>query len=63
MPPALRTVFDAGMRELAADPYGHDSTPVKDDADRREATVSGVVVRYYVSNAILTVTVVRIIYI
>ncbi|MFJ5803722.1 hypothetical protein [Streptomyces decoyicus] len=30
---------------------------------RREVTVSGVVVRYYVSNAVLTVTVVRVIYV
>jgi hypothetical protein len=35
MPRALRTAFDAGMQRLAADPYGHDSTPVKDGADRR----------------------------
>ncbi|MGI5262490.1 hypothetical protein [Streptomyces angustmyceticus] len=63
MPRALRTTFDAAMQRLAADPYGHNSTPVKADADRREATVSGVVVRYYVSNAVLTVTVVRVVYV
>lgn len=63
MPRALRTAFDAGMQRLAADPYGHDSTPVKDVADRREATVSGVVIRYYVSDTVLTVTVVRVVYI
>ncbi|MER5974207.1 hypothetical protein ABT112_31630 [Streptomyces sp. NPDC002055] len=62
MPRALRTAFDTGMQRLAADPYGHASTPVKADADRREATVSGVVVRYYVSNTVLTVTVVRVVY-
>ncbi|MGA4953770.1 hypothetical protein [Streptomyces lydicamycinicus] len=63
MPRALRTAFDSGMQRLAADPYGHHSTPVKADADRREATISGVVVRYYVSNAVLTVTVVRVVYV
>ncbi|MGI5528307.1 hypothetical protein ACQEVX_13090 [Streptomyces syringium] len=63
MPQALRVSFDAGMRRLTSDPYGHGSTRVKDDADRREATVSGVVVRYYISAAVLTVTVVRIVYV
>jgi len=62
MPPAQRSAFDAGMLDLAAAPYGMGSAPVKDDPDRREATVSDVVVRYYVSNAVLTVTVVRVIY-
>ncbi|GFE25936.1 hypothetical protein Sliba_63890 [Streptomyces nigrescens] len=35
------------MQRLAAAPSldGHESTPVKAEADRREATVSGVVVR------------------
>ncbi|MFB7631959.1 hypothetical protein ACFC0M_13560 [Streptomyces sp. NPDC056149] len=59
MPRALRGAFDAGMARLAADPYGHGSTPVRADADRREAAASGVVVRYYVSATVATVTVVR----
>ncbi|MFJ2649706.1 hypothetical protein ACIO1C_23655 [Streptomyces sp. NPDC087420] len=63
MPRALQTVFDAGIRRLTADPYGHGSTPVKADADRREATVGGVVVRYYISAAVLVVTVVRVVYV
>ncbi|MFI1205651.1 hypothetical protein ACH4VR_40575 [Streptomyces sp. NPDC020883] len=63
MPRSLRISFDAGMQKLAADPYGQGSTPVKADADRREATVSGVVVRYYVSTTVLTVTVVRAVYV
>lgn len=46
MPHALRVAFDAGMQRLAADPYGHGSTPVKGDESRREATVGSVVVRY-----------------
>ncbi|MFE9387587.1 hypothetical protein ACFYMO_30865 [Streptomyces sp. NPDC007025] len=62
MPPALRASFDVGMRDLSAAPYGLGSAPVKDDPDRREATISDVVVRYYVSTAVLTVTVVRVIY-
>lgn len=63
MPHVLRTAFDAGMRRLTADPYGHGSTPVKADDDRREATVSGVVVRYYIGAAVLMVTVVRVVYV
>ncbi|MFD5114268.1 hypothetical protein ACFWNG_18460 [Streptomyces sp. NPDC058391] len=59
MPQALRAAFDAGMQRLAADPYGHGSTPVKDADDRREATINTVVIRYYVSDK---VTVVRIVY-
>ncbi|MFD4767314.1 hypothetical protein [Streptomyces niveus] len=54
---------DAELDVLTADPYGHGSTPVKADADRREATVSGVVVRYYISATVLTVTVVRVVYV
>ncbi|MEE1943082.1 hypothetical protein V1L54_27370 [Streptomyces sp. TRM 70361] len=63
MPHALRAAFDAGMQRMAADPYGHGSTPVKGDESRREATVGSVVVRFYVSDAVLTVTVVRVVYI
>ncbi|AYN43262.1 hypothetical protein D9753_35235 [Streptomyces dangxiongensis] len=44
-----------------ADPYGHGSTSVGGDRDRREATVGHAIVRYIVSNSILTVTVVRLI--
>ncbi|MFE7116810.1 hypothetical protein ACFU99_15480 [Streptomyces sp. NPDC057654] len=49
MPRTLRTGSDAGMQRLAADLYGHGSTPVKGDHDRREAAVGGTVVRYCVS--------------
>jgi hypothetical protein len=59
MPGPLRARFDAAMNGLAADPYGHGSTAVKGEQDRREATVAGVAIRYYVSQTILTVTVVR----
>ncbi|MFI7099256.1 hypothetical protein ACIBK8_07835 [Streptomyces sp. NPDC050161] len=63
MPRTLKNAFDTGMQSLASDPYGHESAPVKADDDRREATVRGVVVRYYVSATVLTVTVVRVVYI
>lgn len=63
MDAALRTRFDSGMRTLLIpDPYGHGSAPIGRDDDRREATVSGVVIRYYVSRSVLTVTVVRVVY-
>jgi hypothetical protein len=51
------------MQRLVADPYGHGSSPVKGDESRREATVGSVVVRFYVSDAVLIVTVVRVVYI
>lgn len=60
---SLRTRFDAGMRaQLAPDPYGYGSVPIGTDEDRREATVSGVVIRYYVSRGVATVTVVRVVF-
>ncbi|MER7398903.1 hypothetical protein ABT381_25740 [Streptomyces sp. NPDC000151] len=62
MDTALRTRFDAGMHRLADDPYGHGSAAIKTERERREATVAGVVIRYYVSESVLTVTVVRIVY-
>ncbi|MFJ2114269.1 MULTISPECIES: hypothetical protein [unclassified Streptomyces] len=46
---------------LGLDPYGHGSTPVKGEHDRRESTVSGAIVLYYVSRSVLTVTVVRLV--
>ncbi|CAL9300268.1 MULTISPECIES: hypothetical protein [unclassified Streptomyces] len=64
MDAALRTRFDAGMRTLLVpDPYGSGSVPIGPDEDRREATVSGVVIRYYVSRGVATVTVVRVVYV
>ncbi|MFE4915362.1 hypothetical protein ACFRCX_28050 [Streptomyces sp. NPDC056652] len=42
---------------LSSAPGPRRRTPVKDAEDRREATISGVVIRYDVSDA--TVTVVR----
>jgi hypothetical protein len=55
------TFRTAMERTLGVDPYGHGSTSIGRDADRREATTRGVIVRYYVSGSILTVTVVRLI--
>ncbi|MBB0245516.1 hypothetical protein FNQ90_15745 [Streptomyces alkaliphilus] len=63
MPTGLKARFDAAMRDLATDPYAHGSTPLDGQEDRREAVAAGVVVRYYVARAVLTVTVVRIVYI
>ncbi|MFG2600421.1 hypothetical protein [Streptomyces sp. NPDC048462] len=48
-------------RSLAREPYGHGSSAVKEEHDRREATVAGAIVLYYVSGSVLTVTVVRLV--
>ncbi|MFD9907976.1 hypothetical protein [Streptomyces sp. NPDC059063] len=48
-------------RTLGRDPYGHGSTAVDEERDRREATVGGAIVLYYVSGSVLTVTVVRLV--
>lgn len=63
MPADLLARFDAGMRALASDPYGHGSAPLRGERDRREATVAGVAIRYYIAKTVLTVTVVRIVYV
>ena len=46
----------AMTRTIGRDPYGHGSTAVKGERDRREATVLGAIVLYYVSRSVLTVT-------
>ncbi|MGW2087987.1 hypothetical protein [Streptomyces sp. NPDC001880] len=54
--------FRAEMaRTLGLDPYGHGSSAVKNEHDRREATVAGAIVLYYVSGTVLIVTVVRLV--
>ncbi|GGV31179.1 hypothetical protein GCM10010277_14670 [Streptomyces longisporoflavus] len=59
---ARSETFKAAVeRTLGVDPYGHGSIALGKDADRREATIHGVFLRYYVSGSILTVTVVRLI--
>lgn len=63
----LRKVSDAsGFRSrmkqtLGSDPYGHGSEAMKGERDRRTATVKGVFVVYYVAQAALKVTAVRLI--
>ncbi|WP_447041984.1 hypothetical protein [Streptomyces sp. DSM 118878] len=49
------------VRTLGRAPYDHGSTPVRDDPDRREATVRNAIVLYYVSASVHTLTVVRLI--
>jgi hypothetical protein len=57
-----RSEFESAMATtIARDPYGHGSTEVGGDRDRRDATVAGAIVRYVVSATVLTVTVVRLI--
>lgn len=52
---------NAMARTIGRDPYGHGSAAVRGERDRREATVLGAIVIYYVSGSVLTVTVVRLI--
>ncbi|BAG20826.1 hypothetical protein SGR_3997 [Streptomyces griseus subsp. griseus NBRC 13350] len=52
---------DEMARTLGEEPYGHASSAVKSEWDRREATVAGAIVLYYVSRSVLTVTVVRLV--
>ncbi|MFF1299887.1 MULTISPECIES: hypothetical protein [unclassified Streptomyces] len=55
---AFRDVME---RTIGRDPYGYGSAAVRDDRDRREATVLGAIALYYVSGSVLTVTVVRLV--
>jgi hypothetical protein len=52
---------DQVVRTVGLDPYGYGSTPVKGELDRREVTVLGSILLYYVSGSVLTVTVVRLV--
>lgn len=52
---------DEMARTVGQDPYGHSSSAVKREPDRREATVFGAIVLYYVSGSVWTVTVVRLV--
>jgi hypothetical protein len=51
----------AMVRTIGRDPYGHGSAAVRGERDRREVTVLGAIVLYYVSSSVLTVTVVRLV--
>lgn len=55
---SFRTVV---TRTLGQDPYGHGSTAVEGEDDRREATAGGAIALYYVSRSVHTVTVVRLV--
>ncbi|WP_129843627.1 hypothetical protein [Streptomyces sp. RFCAC02] len=62
MPRAARTLFETEMgASLGRDPYGHGSTPIGKERDRREATVAGAFVVYYVSCTVMVVTAVKIV--
>ncbi|MFI7278526.1 hypothetical protein [Streptomyces sp. NPDC049879] len=63
LPDKRRARLDKEMsRTLGRDPYKHGSTPVEPhDKDRRDATVDGMFVTYYVSRDVLTVTAVRLV--
>jgi hypothetical protein len=52
---------DEMARTVGRDPYGHGSTAVRGERDRREATILGAIALYYVSGSVLTVTVVRLV--
>ncbi|MFI7277310.1 hypothetical protein ACL02R_27500 [Streptomyces sp. MS19] len=57
-----RTLFESEMSAtLGRDPYGHGSCPVGKERDRREATVAGAFVVYYVSHPVMVVTAVKIV--
>ncbi|MEU6059688.1 hypothetical protein [Streptomyces sp. NPDC047097] len=60
MSPALRQRFDAGMAKLATDPYGAGSSAVRGERDRRDATVAGCFVVYYVARGALRITAMRV---
>ncbi|MEU5977639.1 hypothetical protein [Streptomyces sp. NPDC047315] len=59
-----RKRFDTAMRRsLGQEPYGHGSSPVRrgQEEHRRQATVAGSIVQYYVSDSVTTVTAVQIV--
>ncbi|MER5769881.1 hypothetical protein [Streptomyces sp. NPDC001985] len=60
--PERRKRFEEGMAVVSRDPYGCGSSPVRDDRDRRDATVARVAfITYLVSESVVTVTVVRLV--
>jgi hypothetical protein len=58
-PAGAAAVTRAVDSALGSDPYGCGSAPVGRDPDRREASISTVIVRYEISGSVLTVTVLR----
>ncbi|MEV4434742.1 hypothetical protein [Streptomyces sp. NPDC049585] len=62
IPAERKKAFDTGIAALAGDPYGCGSAAVRGDADRRDASIGSVAfVRYEVSPAVITITVLRVI--
>ncbi|MFF7246280.1 hypothetical protein ACFZBU_20485 [Embleya sp. NPDC008237] len=55
----VRSFKNAVDSSIGRDPYGSGSVQVGGDRDRREATISGVFVRYTISAGVLVVTVTR----
>ncbi|MEU0935585.1 MULTISPECIES: hypothetical protein [unclassified Embleya] len=55
----VRAFKDAVDSSIGHAPYGSGSVQVGSDRDRREATITGVFVRYTISAGILVVTVTR----
>ncbi|MEO3751032.1 hypothetical protein [Streptomyces sp. B6B3] len=63
MPTDLRTRFEGEIKKtLGRDPYGHGSASISGEKDRREATVAGVIVVYYVSRTVMIVTAVKLVF-
>lgn len=63
MPRETRSHFEREIaRTLGRDPYGHGSTAIRGDKDRREATIAGAFVVYYVSQSVMVVTAVKLVY-
>ncbi|MFC9067949.1 MULTISPECIES: hypothetical protein [Streptomyces] len=59
---ARRAEFDQAMAgTIGTDPYGHGSNAIGGEKDRREATVAGAFVVYYVAGGALTITAVKVI--
>ncbi|RLV01257.1 hypothetical protein CTZ27_12085 [Streptomyces griseocarneus] len=58
-----KKLFDAGVDNVARDPYGCGSTSVSGSRDRRDAAIGSVAfIRYEVSPAVVTVTILRVIH-
>ena len=63
MPRDVRSHFEREIvRTLGRDPYGHGSTAIRGDKDRREATIVGVILVYLVSPSVMVVTAVKLVY-
>ncbi|WP_223290921.1 hypothetical protein [Streptomyces avicenniae] len=61
MSPARRRTFDAAMAHVAVTPYAHGEA-LGGDKDRRQASLAGTITVYWVSDGVLTISVVRIVH-